>query len=645
VPVQGTFLLRVDVDLSIERTEELAVFLDERSWSIEREGRVDGDSYLVEMAQDQYDPKAFAGLDASPPIAKKGRRVVVSVKKQPGHSHEDDIWRLFDRLGCDAISASHIHFQGGRQYTRFNPRLFREDERNGARAGREFDVIAALGNRTFLVEAKDEASYGKVDEYLRELATFKKTAVRTMEEVFPRNHVHMVLWYSNPEMPSTETEELAKKMGILLLCGAHLRYYGKMAAERSIARYSFVRDLLRGEVWSNVPRQYPAIRISPPGAKTYYFGVGIPHELMQVCRVDRRSPIREQTYQRMFLPKKIRSARQYLERPQLGYRGSFGNAIVLCTDGTIEFEAMDDTEEPNVGILKLPSRYGHFSVVDGQHRLFSYMDTDRENNRELPFVLFPEATEEFARAMFVSINDNQQKVPGELLWDIRADIEPDDAEVDSSEYRKFLIARVARRLALNEDGPLGGVIFIFGLPVGFRADPHITLTTVCRALDKTSALRFQRGPDTFSLRRPERKLDDEAAFVQKWLDALLNALFTGLSKSLPEEWRKKDEGRVFNNNAVAVHIYFLDRILPLVGQSKKDDLRTALSELQPFVDSYAQFWKAEVESDDQVTGKPGGGELNKLISSEGGRGTVLARALAYVGGLLDEKPTEGSRDE
>jgi hypothetical protein len=361
VALQGSFLLRPGSDFPAPPQDGFKVVGDPESWRIERKRRGGDDRFAVEVPVDKLDQGDWGPFKVlKRKLRNKPRRWEVMLAKEPGHRHEDRIWNLLDLLGSDLISANHVHYDSGKLFYRFNPKIAAE----ASGPAREIDVIAVVGNRSFFVQAKDEADYSNAAKHLEELAKLKRSIEAANEAISSSNYWYPVLWYSSTEFPSEELQALANRFGVFLLTGAHLDYYESMKGETKIARYSFIRDLFKGEEWSPFKLEYPAIRVAITNTKEYFVAVGTPVELMQVCRVDRRSPIKEQSYQRLVRVDKIQSARKYLQKfhEHIGSRGTFGNAIVVVSEGPVEFEPASG-DETSVGSIKIAARYGLFAVT------------------------------------------------------------------------------------------------------------------------------------------------------------------------------------------------------------------------------------------------------------------------------------------
>lgn len=90
------------------------------------------------------------------------------------------------------------------------------------------------------------------------------------------------------------------------------------------------------------------------------------------------------------------------------------------------------THDAQNGVLRIPQEYGALSIIDGQHRLFSYADEQVEQRMHsrarilITAIKFREATESQTRTYsaraFIEINTNQTRIPQSHLDAIAYDV-------------------------------------------------------------------------------------------------------------------------------------------------------------------------------------------------------------------------------
>ncbi|VIO80176.1 DGQHR domain-containing protein [Bradyrhizobium ivorense] len=201
----------------------------------------------------------------------------------------------------------------------------------------------------------------------------------------------------------------------------------------------------------------------PSGYKVVSFYVD-PAALLERCYVLRKDGWRDDAglYQRMISRKKIESIRRYL----IGKKRVFINNIIVTLpnstkliddEGSTLDPAQIKTTEP--GNILLPFEYNSIGLIDGQHRVFSYYEGGRDEqkisilrvqqNLLVTGVIYPSnlsSTDrsKFEATLFLEINATQTNAKSDLKQAIGVLLQP------------FSQDSIARRIvnSLNETGPL-----------------------------------------------------------------------------------------------------------------------------------------------------------------------------------------------
>jgi DGQHR domain-containing protein len=201
----------------------------------------------------------------------------------------------------------------------------------------------------------------------------------------------------------------------------------------------------------------------PSGYKVVSFYVD-PAALLTRCYVLRKDGWREDEglYQRMISHKKIESIRKYLLNKK---RVFINNIVVTLPNNTQLLDDSGNTLNPasiqqtTPGKIALPSEYNSIGLIDGQHRVFSYYEGGRDEdkikvlrgqqNLLVTGVIYPpnlSLTErsKFEATLFLEINATQTNAKSDLKQAIGILLQP------------FSQDSVARRIvnSLNEKGPL-----------------------------------------------------------------------------------------------------------------------------------------------------------------------------------------------
>ena len=153
-----------------------------------------------------------------------------------------------------------------------------------------------------------------------------------------------------------------------------------------------------------------------PLSDLYTFTIS-PYEILNIVHVYRQDELPSlqdsstYNYQRPFKPDKLKEIREkLLTNPDFIFPSNI--LVILSKECTYD--------ERNDGCLHIPGKYGSISVIDGQHRLFSYADQKvksiMQNDCKIMVTAVDFKTEnqeiinKFSAKVFIEINMNQTKV-------------------------------------------------------------------------------------------------------------------------------------------------------------------------------------------------------------------------------------------
>lgn len=166
-----------------------------------------------------------------------------------------------------------------------------------------------------------------------------------------------------------------------------------------------------------------------PSADLFFFETS-PFKLLLISRVFRKdelpSLIQDINYQRPLIIKKLNAIRKNLIRSN---DFEFPNNILVVLSEECKYDRNDNS-------LMIPNNYGAITVIDGQHRLFSYANseikTQFENRRLEPKILITalkfnnfidkKNLQKICARIFIEINTNQTPVDTGLIDAISYDI-------------------------------------------------------------------------------------------------------------------------------------------------------------------------------------------------------------------------------
>lgn len=271
-----------------------------------------------------------------------------------------------------------------------------------------------------------------------------------------------------------------------------------------------------------------------------------PYNLLEIAEVYRRDGLNSlepaPEYQRPLIPKKLRSIRRVLlVDPDF----MFPNSILVVLSNDCRYRD---------GILTIPKNYGAISVIDGQHRLFSYAD---DNIRALieddcriivTAIKFRQADSnaifKYSAQTFVEINTNQTRVARTHLDAIAYDIL-------GKTTARAIAAKVI--LLLNEERRTGNALYgLFdtnrtGLGI-IRATTILTSLKALTNRKRIQRLRSARSGARLDLRRGYEKLFESSienlyqpeTLIEKTAQAV-ERYFNLVRSAFEHDWPRRNE--------------------------------------------------------------------------------------------------------
>lgn len=158
-------------------------------------------------------------------------------------------------------------------------------------------------------------------------------------------------------------------------------------------------------------------------ANIYTFNIN-PYNLLPIADVYRRTNLpslkvtQGENYQRPLRAEKLDAIRKILKSSR---NFMFPSSILVVLSSTCKYEKEQETGP----VLQIPGSYGSLTVIDGQHRLFSYADNSvrnftKDNARiAVTAIEFKDVPEEeiykFSARTFVEVNTKQTPVPSDHM--------------------------------------------------------------------------------------------------------------------------------------------------------------------------------------------------------------------------------------
>ncbi len=349
-----------------------------------------------------------------------------------------------------------------------------------------------------------------------------------------------------------------EKPRIHLIDDQVLTYYQKLTpviGEQG-ARFNLLGELNVKPREFDLPR-LPAFKARLKSGLSGYLFWCAPHDLLKVAYVARRESGREQYYQRMLKPARIKKIRKFIDD-----QGVFPNNVIICFDDKPTFRTKPEYEGVwpswlEFGELVFPNSYRSCWIIDGQHRLYGFgRGNPNPKAQKLAVFAFEPMKKDQQAKYFIEINKEQEEVSKDLIWDLVGEMRPD---TDPGR-----IANCVRRL--NSMQPLSGTI---SMPLsGDHKRGQLKMSGVCQDIEETSlAVDDLQVTKTIKVKNPlvhgrnkEHVPDIVAKAVSEFLDAV--------KSEAPEEiW----QGIILRPGGLRVVLNVYQQILVRIEQEPSDN--------------------------------------------------------------------------
>lgn len=480
-------------------------------------------------------PKLVEEMEVDGWVLDRKNKASVRMRKPKPHSaaFEDRVWAAFAKLNFTSLNRDR-HFK----------LLYGPAENQN----KQIDVFAADDEVVLVAECKSAANM-RPHQFKDEVEAIQGTRagiLRAIKKQFPRHKVKFVLATNNFSL-SRQTVERIEGADIIHMDEDVIDYYLDLAEHLGkAARFQLLGALFAG---TKIPELEPTVAAiqSKMGGHPYYSFAIEPERLLKMAYVlhrNRANSALMPTYQRLIKKTRLKKVAQFVDGS-----GFFPNSIILNIESGkrgLRFESTGKVEgAAKLGMLYLPQTYRAAYVIDGQHRLYGYADSERASQDLVPVVAFVDLPRSEQVRLFMQINENQQAVPknlrntlnAELLWD----------SDDLREQFRAMKLRIAQHLGDSKRSPLHGRIIIGENKRTLTR--CITIDAVSRGLDRSRFLGAHTKTETRRIGTLYRGAN-QSTF--DFTTDFLELCFAHIREGLESQWAlgSAPGGFVFVNNGI-----------------------------------------------------------------------------------------------
>lgn len=532
----------------------------------------------------------------------------VKVRKEKPYDEqfEDKVWLLFYQMGFRYLNKDR-NFKMAYDFQ--NPNFTQQ-----------IDVFAADDETILIVECKsaenmkDSAFKKEIEALHGQMDGLRKSALKR----FPRRKVKFI-WAAHNYIMSPKDIQRMQEWDIVFFSDSTIQYYCELARHLgTCARYQLLGNLLANTEIRNMQNKIPAIKGTMGGYDYYEFSIE-PEKLLKIGYVLHRSEANKNmmpTYQRIIKKKRLKEVQAFINEG-----GYFPNSLIISIDTKgkgLQFDQSSTKVEDSLsklGILHLPKRYHSAYIIDGQHRLYAYSDTDYARKNTIPVVAFVDLDRSKQLKLFMDINENQKAVSKTLRVTLNSDMLWDAP--DFNDRREALRSKIAQMCGEEPTSPLLGRVVIGE----DEKNPTkcITIEAIQQAL-KRSHFFTTYGKNNVIISDGNFDLGDNQSTLDIFYPFLEGCLKL-VKANCESEWLVGERGILTINRGIQAIIRIIDDIvIHLVNQSKISpkiqDLEMLIDEVEYYIEPLADYLnKVDDMQRKELKGFLGGGADNKFWRS------------------------------
>jgi DNA sulfur modification protein DndB len=383
---------------------------------------------------------------------KKNQHTIRIKKLKPfDEIFEDSIWCMFQKMGFTEMNKDR------------NFKLSYSDENT---LMQQIDIFAADSETILIVKCKasdEQLKKASFKETIEAIGGKKEGLLRTIRASFPEaKHKIKFIFATNNYIINENDQERLRNYDIIHFDDEVISYYIELTKHLGTsARFQLQGFLFSGQNVPELDTRVPAIQGKIGGHTFYSFSIE-PEKLLKISYVLHRNNANKKmmpTYQRIIKKSRLIIIKQFLDNG-----GFFPNSIVINIVSNckkIRFDIASPQIESalsKIGILYLPQTYRSAYIIDGQHRLYAYGESEYKSKHTIPVVAFVDLEREEQIRLFMQINENQKAVSKNLQNTLNSDLLWDSPNL--LEQIKALKLQIEQSLGEDFDSPLHNRVII-----------------------------------------------------------------------------------------------------------------------------------------------------------------------------------------
>jgi DNA sulfur modification protein DndB len=292
------------------------------------------------------------------------------------------------------------------------------------------------------------------------------------------------------------------------------------------------------------------------------------------------------TYQRLIKKSRLKEIHNFIDEE----KGYFPNSVIV---NIVSEKARKLVFEPSsnqvtdaisrIGVLHLPKKYRSAYIIDGQHRLYGYSNSQYKSTNTIPVVALVNLERSEQVRLFMQINENQKAVPKDLRNTLDADLLWDsDSYLDQL---KALRSKIAINLGENRRSPLFGKISI-GEDKRAITTEHINL-----ALNRSD---FLGKVKKYSIETLGTFFNGDLDKAYQNISDFYFKCLSYLKESLEQEWEQEGNIIVINKGFYGITLILNDIVNHLLEKQivrSTSNVKALCDEIYTYLDTLIHFYK------------------------------------------------------
>lgn len=526
-------------------------------------------------------------------------------KEKPFYERfEDQIWLLFFQMGFKLLNRD-ANFKMNYDFN--NPDFTQQ-----------IDVFAADDETILIVECKssedlNEVQFKKDIEKLHgQMEGLRKCALKQ----YPGRKVKFI-WATHNCIMSAKDIKRLQEWDIIFFSDSTIQYYSELVKHLgTCSRYQLLGNLLANTEIKKMQNKVLAIKGKMGGHEYYEFSIE-PEKLLKIGYVLHRNEANKNmmpTYQRIIKRKRLKEVQSFINDG-----GYFPNSIIISIDSggrKLQFDEsptkLDDSIS-KIGVLHLPKRYHSAYIIDGQHRLYGYSDSEYANTNSIPIVAFVDLDRSEQLKLFMDINENQKSVSKTLRITLNSDMLWDSP--NQNECRDAIRPKIAQMCGEEQSSPLLGRVVI-----GEDEKNNIkciTIQAIQLALQKCSFFSTFAKNNTIAT-NGSFDVGDNQATIDRFYP-FLEGCFKTVKNECETEWSLGEQGILTINRGIQGIIRIINDVVNLlIAQNKLFPLTQDIDDIINEVEYYMSpllnhINKLTEEQRIELKSFYGGGAENKYL--------------------------------